>query len=43
MPDNAGFYHLAYGAAALIYSAYALSIYVRRKRLRQRRRRSVTD
>jgi hypothetical protein len=38
VPDNAGFYHLAYAAAAVIYSAYAFSIHVRRKRLKQRKR-----
>ena len=37
MPDNAGFYHAAYVAAAAIYSLYALSLAVRRRKLRRSR------
>jgi hypothetical protein len=35
-PDNAIYYQLAYVAAAVIYVGYALSIVVRRRRLRAR-------
>jgi hypothetical protein len=38
MPDNAIFYHLAYGAAALVYGGYVISIYVRARRARDRAR-----
>jgi hypothetical protein len=34
MPDTSAAYHLAYTIALGIYAAYALSLYVRRKRLR---------
>lgn len=34
MPDNGGFYHVAYGLAAAIYAVYALTIYWRWKRVR---------
>jgi hypothetical protein len=34
MPETSFYYHLAYIAALGIYGAYALSLYVRRKRLR---------
>jgi hypothetical protein len=36
MPDNAIYYQLAYAAAAVIYSGYAISLVVRRRRLRAR-------
>jgi hypothetical protein len=36
MPDNAGFYHAAYGMAAAIYAIYALTIYWRWKRVRSK-------
>ena len=39
MPDNAIFYQAAYVAAAVIYGAYAVSLIVRRRRLRDRLRR----
>jgi hypothetical protein len=32
MPDNASFYHAAYVVAAVIYSVYALSLVIRRKK-----------
>ena len=35
MPDNASYYHIAYGVAVIIYSMYALSLYVRRSRFRK--------
>ena len=35
MPDNAGYYHAAYAAALIIYSLYAVSLYVRRTRFRK--------
>lgn len=34
MPDNAKFYYLAYGVALSIYALYALSLYLRGRRLR---------
>lgn len=34
MPETSFYYHLAYGMASVIYGGYALSLYVRRKRLR---------
>jgi hypothetical protein len=36
MPETSFFYHLAYTLALAIYAAYALSLYVRRKRVRSR-------
>jgi hypothetical protein len=33
MPDNAGYYHAAYVLSGVIYVVYALSIYLRRKRI----------
>lgn len=33
MPDTAFYYYLAYVAALGLYAAYALSLYMRRKRL----------
>jgi hypothetical protein len=36
MPDTAFYYHLAYVSALGIYSLYALSLYIRRKRLREK-------
>ena len=38
MPDNAIYYHLAYGAAAVVYGGYLISIYVRARRARERAR-----
>jgi hypothetical protein len=41
MPDNAIYYHIAYVAAAAIYSGYAITIYMRRRALsRQASKRS---
>jgi hypothetical protein len=34
MPDTSAYYHLAYTIALGIYVAYALSLYLRRKRVR---------
>jgi hypothetical protein len=34
MPETSTYYHIAYTVALSIYSAYALSLYLRRKRLR---------
>jgi hypothetical protein len=34
MPETAFYYHLAYVMALGIYGGYALSLYMRRKRLR---------
>lgn len=36
MPDNSVYYHIAYVAAAVIYSLYAISIYIRRRGLHPR-------
>jgi hypothetical protein len=36
MPDNAIYYQLAYTAAAVIYVGYAISLVLRRRRLRAR-------
>jgi hypothetical protein len=36
MPETSSYYHLAYSVALGIYAAYALSLYLRRKRLRVR-------
>jgi hypothetical protein len=33
MPETSTYYHLAYTVALGIYAAYALSLYLRRKRL----------
>ena len=35
-PDNAGYYHAAYAAALGIYALYAVSIWRRRRALRER-------
>jgi hypothetical protein len=37
MPDTSFYYHLAYTIALGIYVAYALSLYIRRKRVREER------
>ena len=37
MPDTSGYYHAAYTIALSIYVLYALSLYERRKRLRDPR------
>ena len=34
MPETSAYFHLAYAVALGIYAAYALSLYVRRKRVR---------
>jgi hypothetical protein len=36
MPDNAGFYYLAYAAATGIYAGYAFFLITRRRRARAR-------
>ena len=36
MPDNAGFAYAAYIATAIIYGAYALSLVLRSRRVRER-------
>jgi hypothetical protein len=36
MPNNAQFYHAAYIVAALVYGGYSLSIWWRRKKVRER-------
>jgi hypothetical protein len=38
MPDNAGYYHAAYVAAAVIYLGYGASLWWRGRRLRARTR-----
>lgn len=37
MPETSSYYHVAYSVALGIYAAYALSLYLRRKRLRARK------
>jgi hypothetical protein len=37
IPDNAGYYHAAYVIAVVIYGAYAVSIWVRRRSAWRRR------
>ena len=37
MPETSAYYHVAYAIALGIYAAYALSLYVRRKRLGAKR------
>ncbi len=37
MPENGGFYQLAYAAAGCIYVLYAVTIYLRWRKVRQRR------
>jgi Mg2+ and Co2+ transporter CorA len=34
MPETSSYYHVAYTLALGIYAAYALSLYIRRKRVR---------
>ncbi len=36
MPETSSYYHLAYTVALGIYALYAVSLYVRRKGLRDR-------
>ncbi|MEA2763098.1 MAG: hypothetical protein QOD47_2382 [Gemmatimonadaceae bacterium] len=36
MPETSSYYHVAYTIALCIYGVYAISLYVRRKRLRVR-------
>ncbi len=40
MPDNAGYYHLAYAAASLIYIVYALRLAMKRNKIRAQRART---
>jgi hypothetical protein len=37
MPETSAYYHVAYTIALGIYGLYAVSLYVRRKRIRARR------
>lgn len=37
MPETSSYYHLAYTIALGIYAGYALSLYIRRKRVRSGR------
>ena len=36
MPETSSYYHVAYAVALGIYAVYAISLYLRRKRLRVR-------
>lgn len=36
MPETSAYYHLAYGIALTIYLLYGISLWVRRKNLRER-------
>ena len=38
MPDTAVYYHAAYVVVALLYGGYAVSLWVRSRRVRDRRR-----
>ena len=35
MPETSSYYHVAYTIALGIYAAYALSLYIRRKKVRR--------
>lgn len=35
MPETSAYYHIAYTVALSIYAAYAVSLYVRRKRVKR--------
>lgn len=37
MPDTSGYYHVAYTVALGIYALYAVSLYVRRNKVRRGR------
>lgn len=37
IPDNAGYYHIAYVVAVVLYGGYAVTIWVRRRSVRRRR------
>ena len=37
IPQNAGYYHAAYVIAVVLYGAYAVSLWVRRRSVRRRR------
>jgi len=37
MPETSAYYHTAYAIALGIYTLYAITLYVRKKRLRQSR------
>ena len=37
MPDNAGYYHLAYAAAAVIYIAYSVRLALKWSKVRAQR------
>ena len=39
MPDNAGYRHAAYAAAAIVYALYTVSLWRRRSRVRAALRR----
>ena len=39
MPDNAFYYRVAYAALAVLYSAYTISLVLRRRALARRRER----
>jgi hypothetical protein len=36
MPDTSAYYHLAYTIALSIYTLYAISLFVRRRRVRSK-------
>ena len=40
MPENAGYYHAAYIVAGTIYTLYTISLWRRRRALRDRRARA---
>jgi hypothetical protein len=36
MPETSSYYHVAYAVALSIYALYGISLYLRRKRLREK-------
>jgi hypothetical protein len=42
-PENAGYYHAAYAAAAIIWTAYAVSLWWRTRRVRERLSQETPD
>ena len=38
MPDTSAYYHAAYAVVAVLYTGYAVSLWVRASRVRERRR-----
>ena len=43
MPENAAYYHAAYISAAALYGGYALTLWWRAKRIRERAREAAAE